>query len=74
MLVRIRQAFIDNLDSVDWMDDVSKKKSIEKMRAMKYNISYYDLHVDAELLDRAYQFYVSMMLRITGAERSRILH
>ena len=42
MIVRIEEAFADNLKNLSWMDDETRKRAFEKMKAITNKIAYPD--------------------------------
>ncbi|XP_065506002.1 membrane metallo-endopeptidase-like 1 isoform X3 [Caloenas nicobarica] len=56
LIVKIREAFIETLDELQWMDEASKEKAREKAMAIKEQIGYpdYILEDQNEKLDQEY--------------------
>ncbi|XP_048581157.1 endothelin-converting enzyme homolog [Nematostella vectensis] len=48
----LRESFISNLQSLDWMDGETKAKATEKARAIRQNIGYPDYIMDTEELNK----------------------
>ncbi|KAK2552754.1 Endothelin-converting enzyme 1 [Acropora cervicornis] len=51
----IREAFEQNLNDLDWMDDKTKHVAIRKAKMMKENIGYPDYIEDDKLLDNEFK-------------------
>lgn len=51
----IREAFEQNLNDLDWMDDKTKHVAIRKVKMMKENIGYPDYIEDDKLLDNEFK-------------------
>ncbi|XP_068754462.1 endothelin-converting enzyme 1-like isoform X2 [Montipora capricornis] len=51
----IRQAFEQNLQDLDWMDDTTRHVAIEKAKMMSENMGYPDYIQDDKLLDNEYK-------------------
>ncbi|XP_028393763.1 endothelin-converting enzyme homolog isoform X2 [Dendronephthya gigantea] len=54
LIREIREIFISNLDSVEWMDDKTRKSATEKANAILENIGYPDYLKNNTALDKKY--------------------
>ena len=55
MVDTIRDKFLDTLDNVDWMDDLTKRRSKDKAAAMKEYIGYPHELTDMNKLAKLYE-------------------
>ena len=42
MVENVRESFLQNLDDIDWMDNDTKKRAVEKANLIKKMIAYPD--------------------------------
>ena len=64
MMERLKLAFKENIPYVEWMEEVTKEKTREKVDLMKQVVAYLNLHADAESLDRNYEHVVIITIVI----------
>lgn len=55
MIASIREAFIELLEDVEWMDTVTRRVARAKARAIREKIGYPEYILDAKKLDRDYE-------------------
>ena len=55
MLETIKDEFKSQIPSLDWMDEVTKKKAIEKVEAVDNMIGFPDMARDPPKLDAYYE-------------------
>ena len=55
MVSYIREIFNTNLETLDWMDDVTRKRAISKAEAMKPLIGYPKELLDEKFLEEHYK-------------------
>lgn len=62
MVVNIKQILKNLLEGTTWMDADTKKKAIEKLKALKEHIAYPDLVELSDLLDEFYGSVGSLLI------------
>lgn len=55
MVENIKKQFVEELKKLDWMDDVTKKHALEKIKSMEAYIAYPEELKDEAIVDHFYK-------------------